>query len=145
MDSLVLLVLLGRVQIAVWSLSVHISTLPSYIFNLNMPPVLSTIKIVSAPQQRHAPGHKAPPIPSHQHKEKLAVHQETQWEIDDAVAEWYQYTLAKADDLGKRFNKKPCYFLDIFFQGGAQIGIGTGHTVGKISHTTPAPVQTTPI
>jgi hypothetical protein len=88
-----------------------------------MPPVLSTIKIASAPRQRHAPaeGRKAPPIPSHQRKEKLAVRQETQQEIDDAVAEWYQYTLAKADDLGKRFNKKPCYFLDIFFQGGAKM------------------------
>ncbi|KAF8229925.1 hypothetical protein L208DRAFT_1179823, partial [Tricholoma matsutake] len=36
--------------------------------------------------------------------------------IDDAVAEWYAYTLAKADNLGKRFNKKLWHFLDIFFQ-----------------------------
>jgi hypothetical protein len=27
----------------------------------------------------------------------------------------------KADNLGKRFNKKPWYFLDIFFQGGAKM------------------------
>ena len=88
-----------------------------------MPPVsvLSTIKIASAPRQRNVPAQKPPPIPSQQRKEKLAKCQENQRQIDDAVAEWYAYTLAKADDLGKRFNKKPRYFLDIFFQGGAKM------------------------
>lgn len=84
-------------------------------------PALSTIKTVSAPQKRNAPAHKPPPIPSHQRKEKLAVHQENQRQIDDAVAEWYTYTLAKADNLGKIFNKKPRYFLDISFQGGVKM------------------------
>jgi hypothetical protein len=84
-------------------------------------PTHSTVKIVSAPQQRNVPVQKPPPIPSQQHKEKLAIHQENQRQLDDAVAEWYAYTLAKADDLGKRFNKKPRYFLDIFFQGRAKM------------------------
>jgi hypothetical protein len=86
-----------------------------------MPPTFSTVKTVSAPRQRKLPAQKPPPIPSQQRREKLAVRQETQRLIDDAVSEWYTYTLAKADDLGKRFNKKPRYFLDIFFQGGAKM------------------------
>ena len=73
------------------------------------------MKTVSAPQQRMLPVQKPPPIPSQQHREKLAARQETQRLIDNAVSEWYTYILAKADDLGKRFNKKPRYFLDIFF------------------------------
>jgi hypothetical protein len=84
-------------------------------------PVLLTIKNLSAPRQRIAPTQKPPPIPSQQRKEKLEKHQENQRQIDEAVAEWYSYTLEKADDLGKRFNKKPRYFLDIFFQGGAKM------------------------
>jgi len=86
-----------------------------------MPPVLSSVQNLSAPRQRIAPAPKPPPIPNHQRKEKLAKRQENQRQIDEAVAEWYAYTLAKADDLGKRFNKKPRYFLDIFFQGGAKM------------------------
>lgn len=88
-----------------------------------MPPatVLSTIKNLSAPRQRIAPQPKPPPIPSQQRKENLAKRQENQQQIDEAVADWYAYTLTKADDLGKRFNKKPRYFLDIFFQGGAKM------------------------
>jgi hypothetical protein len=87
----------------------------------NMPVVLSTVKSVSAPRQRNPPAQKAPPIPTQQRKEKLAERQERQRQIDDAVSEWYSYTLAKADELGKRFDKKPRYFLDIFFQGGAKM------------------------
>lgn len=88
-----------------------------------MPPatVLSTIKNLSAPRQRIAPQQKPPPIPNQQCKEKLAKRQENQRQIDEAVAKWYSYTLAKADDLRKRFNKKPRYFLNIFFQGGAKM------------------------
>jgi hypothetical protein len=87
----------------------------------NMPPAMPTIKLVSAPQWRNAPRQKPPPIPNHQRKEKLAARQEKQEQIDKAVSEWYTYMLAKADELGKRFDKKPRYFLDIFFQGGAKM------------------------
>jgi hypothetical protein len=31
------------------------------------------------------------------------------------------YTLTLATDLGRRFNKKPRYFLDLFFQGGVHL------------------------
>jgi hypothetical protein len=100
------------------------NALPRHIFSfsiLSMPLTLSTAKIVSAPRHRRPLSHKPPPIPSQQRKEKLAARQENQRLIDNAVSEWYTYTLAKADDLGKRFNKKPRYFLDIFFQGGAKM------------------------
>ena len=51
----------------------------------------------------------------------MAAHQETQWLINEAVSEWFTYTLAKAEDLGKQFNKKPQYFLNVFFQGGTKM------------------------
>jgi hypothetical protein len=86
-----------------------------------MPTVLSTIKNVSAPRLRKQPTHKRPPLPAQQQKEQQQKNRERQQQIDDAVGEWYTYTLAKADDLGKRFNKKPRYFLDLFFQGGVKM------------------------
>lgn len=98
----------------------HFLNNPSYFFD--MPP-LTTIKNVSAPRRRDplAQKHTSIPIPTHQRKEKLAARQERQRQIDDAVSEWYSYTLAKADELGKLFNKKPRYFLDMFFQGGVRM------------------------
>lgn len=86
-----------------------------------MPPALATVQVMSAPHQRNPPTHKLPSIPSQQRKEKLAACQEKQWLIDDAVSEWYTYMLAKANNLGKCFNKKPGYFLNIFFQGAAKM------------------------
>ncbi|KAF8225561.1 hypothetical protein L208DRAFT_1505051 [Tricholoma matsutake] len=86
-----------------------------------MLPILSTVKAASAPWQQRPPAQKPPPIPAQQHKEKLTACQENQHLIDEAVSEWYTYTLAKADDLGRQFNKKPHYFLDIFFQGGTKM------------------------
>ncbi|KAJ7220384.1 hypothetical protein C8J57DRAFT_1015512, partial [Mycena rebaudengoi] len=34
---------------------------------------------------------------------------------------WFADTQAKAHELAERFQKKPRYFLDIFFQGGAHM------------------------
>jgi hypothetical protein len=87
-----------------------------------MPP-FSTIKNVSAPRRRDplAQKHTSNAVPTHQRKEKLALGQERQQQIDDAVGEWYSYTLAKADELGKLYSKKPRYFLDMFFQGGVRM------------------------
>ncbi|KAF8240562.1 hypothetical protein L208DRAFT_1528165 [Tricholoma matsutake] len=47
--------------------------------------------------------------------------QEKQAQIDNTVSEWYTYTITKADEMGKWFDKKPHHFLDIFFQGSARI------------------------
>jgi hypothetical protein len=38
-----------------------------------------------------------------------------------STAEWFSYTEAKAVELGKKYDKWPRYFLDIFFQGGAHM------------------------
>ncbi|KAF8231537.1 hypothetical protein L208DRAFT_1205075, partial [Tricholoma matsutake] len=47
--------------------------------------------------------------------------QEKQQAIDDAVSKWYLYTITKANDLAHRFNKKPWYFLNVFFEGSAHM------------------------
>jgi hypothetical protein len=86
-----------------------------------MPPVLSMIKSVSAPRHRTQPTKKAPLVPTQQRKEKLVALQAKQQQIDEAISEWVTYTLAKAEHLGKRFNKKPHYFLDMFFQSGVRM------------------------
>jgi hypothetical protein len=86
-----------------------------------MPPVLTTNKSASLHCVCHDPPHKLAPIPAQQRQEKKEACEEKQQAIDDAVGKWYSYTIAKANDLAQHFDKKPCYFLDIFFQGGAQM------------------------
>ena len=61
-----------------------------------------------------------------QHKERSARSCKCQAEIEDAVHEWKAYTLTLATDLGRRFNKKPRYFLDLFFQGGVHLATKQG-------------------
>jgi hypothetical protein len=85
-----------------------------------MPTAFATIKSASTHHVRHEKARSAP-IPAQQHQERLEACQEKQQAIDDAVGDWFSYTLAKADNLAQRFNKKPQYFLDIFFQGGAHM------------------------
>ena len=84
-----------------------------------MLPTSSTINSVSMCHIHHHPTHKRVPIPAQQHQEKKEAHEEIQQEIDDAASKWYSYTIAKANKLAEHFNKKPQYFLDIFFQGSA--------------------------
>jgi hypothetical protein len=86
-----------------------------------MPPTFSTIKSASTCHVHHHPASKRAPIPAQQHQEKKEACEEKQQAIDDAIGEWYSYTIAKANDLAERFNKKPQYFLDIFFQGGTRM------------------------
>ena len=81
----------------------------------------ATIQSASAPRLRKATLHKSAPVPTHLRKEKAAARAEKQAAIDEAIGEWYSYTLAKADELAERFHKKPQYFMDFFFQGGAHM------------------------
>ena len=81
---------------------------------------LSTIKAASSIRTHHTQ-HKPAPLTSTQRKEKAAQREENQTAIDTAVDEWFSLTTAKANELATRFNKKPRYFLDIFFHGGAQM------------------------
>jgi hypothetical protein len=56
-----------------------------------------------------------------QRKERSARSHKRRAEIEDAVGEWKAYTFTLATELGRRFNKKPRYFLDLFFQGGVHL------------------------
>ncbi|KAF8164963.1 hypothetical protein B0H34DRAFT_687201 [Crassisporium funariophilum] len=80
----------------------------------------STIQAASSTRVRHTQ-HKAAPIPAKQRKEKAAVREKNQEAIDEAVDEWFASTMSKANELAAQFNKKPRYFLDIFFHGGARM------------------------
>jgi len=54
-------------------------------------------------------------------REKREARKQKQAAIDAEVDQWFSFTMAKAGELAERFNKKPRYFLDIFFQGGARM------------------------
>ena len=56
-----------------------------------------------------------------QRKEKSDRSHKRRVEIEEEVQQWKAYTLTLATDLGRRFNKKPRYFLDLFFQGGVHL------------------------
>jgi hypothetical protein len=64
---------------------------------------------------------KQAPLTSHQRALKASSRAQRQANIDEAVSEWYSATLVKADQLAERFDKKPRFFLDLFFQGGARM------------------------
>ena len=81
---------------------------------------LSTINAASSIRSRHTQ-QKSVPLTSKQKTEKRAQREENQTAIDTAVDEWFSSTTAKANELAERFNKKPRYFLDIFFHGGARM------------------------
>ena len=82
--------------------------------------ISSTIKAASSTRIHHTQ-HKSAPLTSKQKKEKQIQREENQAAIDTAVDEWFNLTMEKANELGEKFNKKPCYFLDIFFHGGARM------------------------
>jgi hypothetical protein len=82
--------------------------------------ISSTINAASSARVRHTQ-HKSAPLTVRQKKEKATQREETQAAMDAAVDEWFDLTMAKANELAERFNKKPRFFLDIFFHGGARM------------------------
>ena len=80
----------------------------------------STINAASSSRIRHTQ-HKSAPLTTKQKKEKAIEREENHAAMDAAVDEWFNFTTAKANELAERFNKKPRFFLDIFFHGGARM------------------------
>jgi hypothetical protein len=80
--------------------------------------ISSTINAASSTRICHTK-HKSAPLTAKQKKDKAIQREENQAAIDAAVDEWFESTMAKANELAERFDKKPRYFLDIFFHGGA--------------------------
>ena len=80
----------------------------------------STIDAASSNRVRHTQ-QKFAPLTSKQRKEKKVQREENQAAIDAAVDEWFTSTTTKVNELAVRFNKKPRYFFDIFFHGGARM------------------------
>jgi hypothetical protein len=81
----------------------------------------NTIKSVATVRARKAPTHKAAPLTKEHKKEKREALEATKEAIDLEVDRWFSSTMAKAEELAERFNKKPRYFLDLFFHGGAHL------------------------
>ncbi|KAJ6609005.1 hypothetical protein B0H10DRAFT_1696730, partial [Mycena sp. CBHHK59/15] len=67
-----------------------------------------------------APRKTAPRTPA-ELAEKKETQERQQAEIDAAVEEWRDATNEKASKLAARFDMKPRYFLDVFFQGGVHM------------------------
>lgn len=84
--------------------------------------ILTSSTINAASSTRiHYTKSKSAPQTSKQRKEKVVQREKNQMAIDAAVDEWFSMTTSKANELATRFNKKPRYFLDIFFHGGARM------------------------
>lgn len=82
--------------------------------------ISSTINAASSNRIRHTK-HKSVPLTAKQKKDKVIQREENQAAIDAAVDEWFESSMAKANELAERFDKKPRHFLDIFFHGGARM------------------------
>ncbi|KAJ6573766.1 hypothetical protein DFH09DRAFT_1311850 [Mycena vulgaris] len=80
-----------------------------------------TIAALSQPRIRQTPSVPRAPLTAEEKKKKREDSPETQAQIDEAVGEWWAQTYSKAVQLAQRFDKKPCYFLDMMFQGGARM------------------------
>ncbi|KAJ7797721.1 hypothetical protein B0H13DRAFT_2392032, partial [Mycena leptocephala] len=80
----------------------------------------ATIASVSHARRRVENPKKSAPLTSEQ-KEKVAARADKQTCIDTYVQKWMEDTNELANTLGKEFDMKPRYFLDIFFQGGAHM------------------------
>ncbi|KAJ6600156.1 hypothetical protein B0H10DRAFT_2322439 [Mycena sp. CBHHK59/15] len=92
-----------------------------YTTYLSMPSTTKTIVAVSQPRQSFPVTDPKPPPMYAERKDKKAESVKAQEAMDQAVGEWFSMTQAKAVELGKRFDKRPRYFLDRFFQGGAHM------------------------
>ncbi|KAF8873100.1 hypothetical protein BD779DRAFT_1424551, partial [Infundibulicybe gibba] len=64
---------------------------------------------------------KRPPMTTHQRAVNSAARKIEKEKIDQAVSAWFAATIAKADELAERFEKKRRHFLDLFFHGGARM------------------------
>ena len=64
---------------------------------------------------------KRAPLSDAQKKARSAASHKRQEDIDDAIHKWKASTLTLATELACRFNKKECYFLNLFFQSGVHL------------------------
>ena len=81
----------------------------------------SSLTIKSVAVRRPRRRLKQAPLTAHQRALKAATRAQRQSTLDEAVGEWYSATLIKAEQLAKKFDKKPHFFLELFFQGGARM------------------------
>ncbi|KAJ7087533.1 hypothetical protein B0H15DRAFT_949910 [Mycena belliarum] len=86
-----------------------------------MPQHTKILAAISQPRKKAAPALPQAKQTSSERKEKREESKITRDQIDAAVAEWHAENHAKAVELGERFNKKPRYFLDRLYQGGAHM------------------------
>ncbi|KAJ7740451.1 hypothetical protein DFH07DRAFT_751617 [Mycena maculata] len=86
-----------------------------------MPTAFAIITIESHPKARHGESKKHPPLTAEKHKENQEKHEEKQDGIDQALAVWWEGSVALANDLSTRYKQKPKYFLEMMFQGGARM------------------------
>jgi len=77
--------------------------------------------VSTGPPSCHPAQRSSAPIPNQQKKQKATEREKTQAEMDEIISEWFKAANKTIDDLAVRFNKKPRFFQDIFFGGGAHM------------------------
>jgi|SRR5215471_14141966 len=83
---------------------------------------------VKATRDRNAATIKAAPLTAEQRKEKKEARNDTAKAMAADIEEWHSFTMAKIEELAEKYHKKPRYFQDIFFQGGARLVHSRGTT-----------------
>ncbi|KAJ7732774.1 hypothetical protein DFH07DRAFT_696399, partial [Mycena maculata] len=86
-----------------------------------MPPTFATIAIESHPKARHGSSKTPAPLTAEKRKENKEKREEKKDGIDQALAAWWESSVALANDLSNRYKQKPKYFLEMMFQGGARM------------------------
>ncbi|KAJ7783595.1 hypothetical protein DFH07DRAFT_726892 [Mycena maculata] len=81
----------------------------------------ATIAILSQPHVRRTEPKKRAQLAPEQRKERTKARDTKQAEIDAAIGQWYADSLQLAEKLAETHKKKPKYFLEMMFQGGAKM------------------------
>ncbi|KAJ7765463.1 hypothetical protein DFH07DRAFT_955705 [Mycena maculata] len=81
----------------------------------------TTIAVLSQPHVHHTDPKERAPLGPEQRKERAEARESKQNKIDEALAKWYMDTVALAEQLAVVHKKKPKYFLEMMFQGGAKM------------------------
>ncbi|KAJ7429763.1 hypothetical protein B0H11DRAFT_1872497 [Mycena galericulata] len=80
-----------------------------------------TIAAISQPRQRHIPAKPRAPLTQEERKAKTDASTQKQTEINDDVQQFFDEAFERAHRLAEKYDKKSCYFLDLFFQRGARM------------------------
>ncbi|KAJ7730225.1 hypothetical protein DFH07DRAFT_781667 [Mycena maculata] len=92
-----------------------------YLVSVQHAHAFATITIESHPKACHGESKEHPPLTAEKCKENREKRKEKQDGMDQALAAWWEGSVALANDLSTCYKQKPKYFLEMMFQGSARM------------------------